>query len=161
MSLNDLILEILGKKPMLGTAGINDELKRRGEERHPRTIQRHLKKLEEAHKITIGAYDRKKRRPLYIVRDEDEEYKSIMSLPEISEVDWSRIPKSEILRIHELWRIRQEYGLTWLKEDLIRLILKSYTKNGDSKSLKEKINELFTSIKKLDVFWRKKKLGFL
>lgn len=155
MSLNDLILEILGKQPMLSTTGIHNELKKRGEERHPRTIQRHLKKLEEAHKITIGAYDRKKRKPFYIVRDEDEGYKSIMSLPEISQVDWSKIPKAEILRICELWGIRQEYGRSFLKEDHIRLILKSYTKNGDSKSLKERINELFTSIKKLDVFRRR------
>lgn len=159
MSLSDLILDILGKQPMLGSADINGELKKRGEERHPRTIQRHLSKLKKEGKIAIGAYDSRERRPLYIVRDEDKEYKSIMSLPEISEVDWSKIPKAEILRICELWRIRQEYSLSFLKEDHIRLILKSYSKNGDSKSLKEKINELFASIKKLDVFRRKKKLS--
>jgi len=140
---------------MSSTRNVQKELAEIGEEKNLRTIQRHMKELLEAHKIQTASYDRKNRRPLYTVWSGRAEYESIMDCPEISDVDWKKFPKEEIDRLIALWSIGKNYQKPWLI-DRVRLILKSYTKNGDSKSLKKKINEI-ASIKKLDVFRGRRK----
>jgi hypothetical protein len=138
MSLNDKILEILKKEPMLSTEDIKIQLEKIGEDRNLRTIQRHIEELSKNRKVTMSGYDRRKRRPLYIIWDEGTKYNSIMDCPEISEVDWSKIPREIINPMVYLWWRGKKHPQF---RDWIRLTLKTFVENGDSKSLIEKINE--------------------
>jgi len=74
------------------------------------------------------------------------EYQSIMDLPEAQEVDWTKIPKEEILQLNQWFLAVKNYNY-YFPLDLIRSTLASYAKiidtvkTKETKSLKEKAIE--------------------